>query len=61
MTSRGPVNFRKQCITSQMTAVIDLDKTYVPTLEARPTSSAVTRPLSYVGAIGPPAKVGVSL
>ena len=44
-----------------MTAVIDLDKTYVPTLEVRPTSSAITRPLSYVGAIVPPAKVRVGL
>lgn len=39
-----------------MTAVIDLSETCVPTLEARATSSAVTKPLSYVGAIGPPEK-----
>lgn len=58
---RGPVNVRNQCVSSQMTAVIELDKTYVPTLDARTNSSAVTRPLSYVGAIGPPSKVRVGL
>lgn len=55
--SRGPVNFNNQCISSRMMAVIELDKTCGPTLEAHTTSSAVTRPLSYVGAIGPPSKV----
>ncbi|XP_020244309.1 RNA polymerase sigma factor sigB isoform X2 [Asparagus officinalis] len=53
---RGPVYVRNQCVSSLMTAVIELDKTYVPTLDAHTNSSAVTRPLSYVGAIGPPSK-----
>lgn len=58
---RGTGNLRNHCVSSQMAAVIDFDTTRVPTLEPRTTSSAVPRPLSYVGAIGPPAKVRIGL
>jgi len=50
--NRCPVSFRIQCISAQMTAVIDFEKTQIPTLDAYFTSR-------FVGAIGPPTKVRV--
>ncbi|XP_068634996.1 RNA polymerase sigma factor sigB-like [Aristolochia californica] len=49
--------FRVQCLSSATTAVLDSEKLHIPSLEAHSTSVAVVRPLTYVGAIGPPMKM----
>ncbi|XP_058085187.1 RNA polymerase sigma factor sigB isoform X2 [Magnolia sinica] len=53
--AREPVCFR-QCVSSSTTAVIGVDNLRLPSLEDQSTSSAAVRPLTYLGAIGPPAK-----
>ncbi|XP_068650395.1 RNA polymerase sigma factor sigB-like [Aristolochia californica] len=48
---------RVQCLSSSTAAVLDSEKLYIPSLEAYSTSVAAVRPLTYVGSIGPPAKI----
>lgn len=48
---------RKNCILSSMTAVVDVDKLQIPSLDTHSSSLTAVRPLTYVGAIGPPPKV----
>lgn len=57
MKSKDHVCVRKNCILSSMTAVVDVDKLQIPSLETHSTSLTAVRPLTYVGAIGPPPKV----
>eukprot|EP00262_Sarcandra_glabra_P022268 TRINITY_DN9827_c0_g1_i2.p1 TRINITY_DN9827_c0_g1~~TRINITY_DN9827_c0_g1_i2.p1 ORF type:complete len:570 (-),score=109.37 TRINITY_DN9827_c0_g1_i2:161-1870(-) len=56
LKTRDPVCFRGQCISSTTIAVVDMEKLRIPSLEAHSASVATVRPLTYVGAIGPPAK-----
>ncbi|KAJ0970969.1 hypothetical protein J5N97_018928 [Dioscorea zingiberensis] len=54
--SRDHISIRKNCVLSSMTAVVDVEKLQIPSLETHSTSLAAVRPLTYVGAIGPPPK-----
>ncbi|KAG1362600.1 putative RNA polymerase sigma factor sigB [Cocos nucifera] len=55
--ARDSVCFRSQCVSTPTPAVIDFE--HILSLEAHSTSSAATRPLTYVGAIGPPMKANI--
>ena len=55
--ARDSVCFRSQCVSTQTAAVIDIQR--IPSLEARSNSLDATRPLTYVGSVGPPMKVRV--
>ena len=57
MKSKDHVCVRKNCILSSMTAVVDVDKLQIPSLETHSTSLTAVKPLTYVGSIGPPPKV----
>ncbi|XP_077234760.1 RNApolymerase sigma subunit 2 [Tasmannia lanceolata] len=53
---REPVCFRGHCVSLSTTVVVDVEKLQIPSLEAHSSSVAAVRPLTYIGAIGPPAK-----
>ncbi|XP_073011629.1 RNA polymerase sigma factor sigB-like isoform X2 [Typha latifolia] len=55
--ARDSVSFRSQCVLTPMAAVANVER--LPSLEAHPTFLAATRPLSYVGSLGPPTKTNI--
>ncbi|KAG1354977.1 RNA polymerase sigma factor sigB [Cocos nucifera] len=59
LNSKGgdSVCFRSQCVSTPTAAVIEIQR--IPSLEARSNSLDATRPLTYVGAVGPPMKTGI--
>lgn len=66
--NREPVCLRTQCIlsttspsTSTSTAVLDLEKLRLPSLDAHSDSVAAHKPWTYVGAIGSPKEVNFVL
>ncbi|KAF3795927.1 RNA polymerase sigma factor [Nymphaea thermarum] len=58
LKTREAVCFRGQCMSSSTAAVIDVQKLQIPTLDPHATSLQTIGSLPYIGAVGPPGKIG---
>ncbi|MCL7050161.1 hypothetical protein MKW94_013283, partial [Papaver nudicaule] len=56
--TRQPICIRAQCVltTTTASAVVDMEKLQLPSLEAHLRSLAMDRSMAYVGSVGPPTK-----
>lgn len=67
--NREAIYFRVQCalsttsppLSTSTTAVLDIEKLRLPSLESHSNSVAAHRPWTYIGVVGPPTEVRIHL